>query len=129
MKRVAVGTLFALLVLASTLGGCEDRGFRGDGISQRASACAQMTSCDTCTPVVGCGWCFHGNGGGSCVADPDQCGGQQFSWTWEPNGCRVGADASTIEIDAGHGDATSDSASDAPHDGASDASSDGASDR
>jgi hypothetical protein len=115
MKRVATGTLFALtaLVLASTLGACDDSALPGHGNLQTATSCTEMRSCDTCTPVAGCGWCFNGTGSGTCVADPDQCSGAQFSWTWEPSGCRVNADASTIDPDAG--------ALDASHDGSPEA--------
>jgi hypothetical protein len=52
----------------------------------RAHVCSQFTSCGSCTPVEGCGWCAF-QGGGACVSDPDFCGANQFSFTWEPKGC------------------------------------------
>ncbi len=54
----------------------------------RAYACSQFTSCGSCTPVEGCGWCAF-QGGGACVSQPDFCGvhHEQFSFTWEPSGC------------------------------------------
>jgi len=57
------------------------------------SFCGQYTTCVTCTPVSGCGWCFEGAGTGRCVDGPDECAGQSFGWTWEPRGCGIPADA------------------------------------
>jgi hypothetical protein len=97
------------VALAHSVGGCDDgggyggygRGYGGGGWSD----CAQYTTCAACTPVQGCGWCESSNGSGLCAGDPNACGGaQQFSWTWDPSGCRVTADASVVTSgsDAGH---------------------------
>ena len=64
--------------------------------------CSQYTSCGTCTPVQGCGWCFTRTGG-MCASDPDQCGTQEFSWTWDPPGC-PGVDAGVVQVDGGRTD-------------------------
>ncbi|MFO0674769.1 MAG: hypothetical protein U0235_34995 [Polyangiaceae bacterium] len=48
-------------------------------------------SCGTCTPVLGCGFCFTA-GGGVCVDDPAACPRGSSGFTWEPSGC-PGADA------------------------------------
>jgi hypothetical protein len=61
--------------------------------------CEQFTSCDECTPVLGCGWCSYGKGQGICLSEPDACRVQQFSWTWEPKGCS--ADGGATSPDAG----------------------------
>jgi hypothetical protein len=66
--------------------------------------CSQFTSCGSCTPVEGCGWCAF-QGGGACVSDPDFCGVNQFSFTWEPNGCASLAGGTTKEGGASTNDA------------------------
>ena len=43
--------------------------------------CGNFTSCATCTPEIGCGWC---GASGTCANDPQTCGGD---WTWETTGC------------------------------------------
>jgi hypothetical protein len=75
-------------------GGSSSGGTYGD--------CSQYTSCGTCTPVDGCGWCFNATSG-VCTTDPDNCLGadvSEFTWTWEPTGC-PGVDASVVPIEAG----------------------------
>jgi hypothetical protein len=102
MKRILTAALTALL-LAIALGACDDGSQDDPGYGYASSGvdCSQYASCGTCTPVLGCGWCYNGNGAGTCASDPDRCTGSQFSWTWEPTGCRVAADASAVGVDAG----------------------------
>jgi hypothetical protein len=52
--------------------------------------CGQFTTCDTCTPQNGCGWCFDGDSS-FCGSDANECSSE---WTWEANFCRDTADAS-----------------------------------
>jgi hypothetical protein len=63
--------------------------------------CSPYSSCDTCTPVAGCGWCFNASGG-ACAPDPDSCSAAsgEFTWTWNQSGC-PGVDASVEPLDAG----------------------------
>jgi hypothetical protein len=35
-----------------------------------------------------------------CAPDPDSCITPAFSWTWNPNGCRVGAEAGVMGSEA-----------------------------
>jgi hypothetical protein len=84
----------SIAAVAFALGACQgDNSSGGWGVGPYA--CGQYTTCGTCTPVPGCGWCYDSNGTGQCVAGPDQCATPAFSWTWNPSGCRVPADAST----------------------------------
>jgi hypothetical protein len=79
---------------------CDDGsgwGYAGGG--GYAGSCSLQLSCGTCTPVNGCGWCTAPNGMGVCASDPDYCPTQEFTWTWDPSGCRVAADASVIPGD------------------------------
>jgi hypothetical protein len=83
---------------------CDDGqwGYYGYGGGRyRPYTCGQYTSCGSCTPVLGCGWCSF-EGGGACLSDPDACGASAFSWTWEPSGC------GTLSSDGGPGGARSD---------------------
>jgi hypothetical protein len=55
-------------------------------------SCEQLTSCATCTPVLGCGWCQSGDKG-LCTSEPDRCAGAaSFSWTWELAFCPAAPD-------------------------------------
>jgi hypothetical protein len=57
-------------------------------------------TCGSCTPVLGCGWCFNA-AGGTCAPDPDSCtNASEFTWTWDPPGC-PDVDAGVIPLDAG----------------------------
>jgi hypothetical protein len=125
MKRWTLGLCVAATLgvgLAPSLEGCDDGGrydhnYGGGG---GWAECEQYTTCGACTPVSGCGWCQASDGTGLCADDPSACAGaQQFSWTWDPSGCRVTADASVVTMapegggktapDAGpSGDATAD---------------------
>jgi hypothetical protein len=110
--RIALG--IALLVLA----GCDDGGGYYDNgypAGYYYGYCEKFGSCDECTPVLGCGWCSYPDGKGLCVSQPNACGAQEFTWTWEPKGCGLAPDAGA-PADAST-DVSSNDASDA--DGAS----------
>jgi hypothetical protein len=96
-----------------------DSGPPPDGYAQPFS-CEQLSSCATCTPVLGCGWCQSGDKG-ICVADPDQCARvASFSWTWELAFCPAEPDGGA-DAHGGAGDAAGEPANDATSDRASDA--------
>lgn len=62
--------------------------------------CSAYTTCGTCTPVDGCGWCFNATSG-QCTTDPDSCSSTtEFTWTWDSTGC-PDVDASVVPLDAG----------------------------
>jgi hypothetical protein len=90
MKRALAAAVLAGGV-ALALGACSGDDDGGYGFSASSGggtgACQQYTTCGTCTPVDGCGWCFTANGG-ACASGPDQCASaSEFSWTWDPTGC------------------------------------------
>jgi hypothetical protein len=108
MKRF-LGTALLASAVAIALGACGDDstdvGYAyGAGSSGSTTNCSAYTTCGSCTPVTGCGWCFN-TGGGACATDPDSCGdASEFTWTWEPSGC-PGVDASVAPlVDAGTGE-------------------------
>jgi hypothetical protein len=110
LAATLVGGLIALLI-----GACDD-GEYGYDQGARNVACGQFTSCDTCTPIMGCGWCYTGNGTGTCTDGPQDCSPEPGGgWTWDPSGCRVGAEAGT-----GGGPGTDASARDAAEDAPAD---------
>jgi hypothetical protein len=94
MKRAATAFL-CLLGAALSLGACEGDGSTSSGGAGYAyAACNQYASCEACTPIQGCGWCYKDDGAGVCADDPNDCAtATSFRWTWEPTGCRVTADA------------------------------------
>jgi hypothetical protein len=107
MNRSLVAAFLASAVAVS-LGACSDdsgsSGFYVSGASGTggsATTCSAYTTCGTCTPVDGCGWCFSGSTG-ACTSDPDDCplDASEFTWTWNQSGC-PGADASVVLLDAG----------------------------
>ncbi|HEY8038850.1 MAG TPA: hypothetical protein VIF15_03620 [Polyangiaceae bacterium] len=100
MKRLLASALLACAV-GLALGACDDRSNAGSYPSGGpSSVCTQYTTCGSCTPVSGCGWCFNALGG-SCQTDPDQCTNvSEFTWTWDSAGC-PGVDASVVPLDAG----------------------------
>ncbi len=103
MRFVAVTIAAAALVLGAceTDSGTDNAGY-GYGYGYGGGGCHQFTSCGTCTPVDGCGWCFDSDGTGMCASSPDECATPVFSWTWNPAGCRVPADAGAVQVsDAG----------------------------
>jgi hypothetical protein len=97
--RRLVAASIALVALA--LGACETNSDDGAVYSGYSDGCRQFTTCGTCTPVLGCGWCFDSDGTGICAADPDECVTPVFSWTWNPSGCRVPATVGAGQADAG----------------------------
>lgn len=93
---IALGTI---LVSAACESGSDDSATSSYPSSYGAyDACQQYASCGTCTPVYGCGWCFDSNGAGQCAADPSACATPTFGWTWNPDGCRVAADAGSVKV-------------------------------
>jgi hypothetical protein len=117
MKR-----LFGALILAAgvcvTVGACDSSSGSDHGYGYEygygyggGSTCAAYTTCDTCTPVNGCGWCFT-IVGGACASSPDECSSDsgEFTWTWNQSGCpdddasvvRSGAQDSSAPGKAGH---------------------------
>ena len=80
--------LFALLLPAA----CFDDGGYDTGPSYSPVYCGQFTSCDTCTPVLGCGWCSMGTKG-ACVDQPNACANvDNFYWTWDVRRLSLGGD-------------------------------------
>jgi hypothetical protein len=105
MNRFLAAALLASTVAVS-LGACGDDSsdvgyaYGAGSSSSGGSTCSAYTTCGSCTPVDGCGWCFTATGG-TCATDPDSCGdASEFTWTWEPSGC-PGIDASVVPLDAG----------------------------
>ena len=95
MKRFVLGSALASLVAVCT-GACDDSsaGYDGSG-GYGGGNCSSYTTCESCTPVSGCGWCFNATGGG-CASDPDQCANvSEFTWTWDLAGC-PNVDASVV---------------------------------
>jgi hypothetical protein len=96
--------IFLASATALALGACGDdhgadsaSGGAGGGYYQ---SCSQYTTCGSCTPVAGCGWCFNATGG-TCATDPNECAYvSEFTWTWDPAGC-PDVDASVVPLDAG----------------------------
>jgi hypothetical protein len=106
MKRVLIGLFFASS-LALPIAACDDGSWGGVsyvGGGGSETLCGGYSSCGACTPVSGCGWCTAPNGSGVCSSDPDNCPTEEFSWTWDPKGCRVVAEASVELPDATSGE-------------------------
>ncbi len=100
MNRTYAATSLATAI-ALVLGACGDDNSGGYSYGYgSATSCAQYTTCGTCTPVSGCGWCFDSKGG-VCTTDPNECAQvvSEFTWTWDPSGC-PDADASVAPVDA-----------------------------
>jgi hypothetical protein len=98
MGRSFGGLVVAGLV-AAALGACNDSSGDGGYAGGSSVDCSQYTTCGTCTPVAGCGWCFNATSG-ACTTDPDQCAYvSEFTWTWDPSGC-PGVDAGVVPLDA-----------------------------
>jgi hypothetical protein len=117
-RRFLVGFLLCG-VTAALVAACDEgrRGYdyvypHGPG---RGYVCSQFTSCGSCTPVEGCGWCAF-QGRGACVSDPDFCGANQFSFTWDPSGCAaLGGGAQEAGGATGDASLPVDAASPPPH--------------
>ena len=95
MRSFFKGAIVASLV-GLALAACGNDGGGDDAGPDLAGYCSAFVSCETCTPANGCGWCYDSNGTGTCAASPDECPTLSFSWTWDPSGCRVTADASVV---------------------------------
>jgi hypothetical protein len=108
-------TALLISVVALLVGACDSNNEPPQGAPSGYLGCRQYTSCASCTPVSGCGWCYLADGTGRCADDPNDCAGSPvFTWTWNPNGCYVTADASVVPADSGPpGDAAGDAAADA----------------
>jgi hypothetical protein len=105
-RRLGILTIVAA-ALALLAGACDD-GRYSDYSSRPYGrvACGQLTTCDVCTPVLGCGWCQLASGGGVCTEGPQDCPPAPLaSWTWDPIGCHHDAgspaDASVTSPDSG----------------------------
>jgi hypothetical protein len=104
MKRIFTSVLFASaigLAVAACDSGDDDYNEAYGGGGGGYGDCAAATTCGACTPLNGCGWCFNSDGVGTCTSGPDQCTTPEFSWTWDPSGCRETADAGVVSPDAG----------------------------
>jgi hypothetical protein len=102
MARTLALAIVASLA-AARLGACGDDSdgysYGGGGYSG-GDSCQAYTSCGSCTPVSGCGWCFNETGG-MCASSPDECSNvTEFTWTWDQSGC-PDLDASVV-VEAGH---------------------------
>jgi hypothetical protein len=102
-RRLGILTVVAA---ALALLACEDGRYYESRVPYGRVACGQLTSCDVCTPVLGCGWCQLASGSGVCTDGPDDCPPAPLaSWTWEPVGCHhdagLPADASVSASDSG----------------------------
>jgi hypothetical protein len=105
MKRF-VGAAFLASLVAVAAQGCDDSS-SGNWGGGAGGDCSAYTSCGSCTPVAGCGWCFNETGG-ICASDPDTCAGvSEFTWTWEPSGC-PDVDASVTAPEGGSANAAPD---------------------
>jgi hypothetical protein len=125
MKHGLIAFLVSVSVIAFVSISCESRDDNygpGPGLHDPERYCKQFTSCGTCTPVLGCGWCQSGDKG-ICLSDPDACGQHlnAFSWTWELAYCPATPDAGA----AAGADAWQGNPVDAPR-SAEDAAEDGA---
>jgi hypothetical protein len=108
MNRVLAATVL-VSVISLGLVACGDEhhghdgmggGMGGGASSGHDPGCAAYTTCDTCTPVLGCGWCFQSDGTGTCTTGANRCAGQEFAWTWEPSGCGTSAPDGAVAVDA-----------------------------
>ena len=105
MRRIVPAAFACALVIGACNGGDDSTATSYGGYAGYSDGCQAFTSCTACTPVNGCGWCFDSDGRGMCAASPDECATPAFSWTWNPSGCRVAADASTAQVAPGAGSA------------------------
>ena len=135
MKRITAG-LLALLAVGLLASACDDQGSwheRGmGGYGGGNPHCGQYTTCDTCTPALGCGWCFVNAQTGVCLDITADCPTNAEGWTWDPPGCHGGAEAgatsdgSTVLADASvRGDAATTIDASVPPDASTDAQASG----
>jgi len=89
------GLVFGLVACSS------DEHHHGMRSGQRPTQCELQTTCGTCTPIMGCGWCQYEDGTGSCATGPSACRELSFRWNWEPTDCPVpSTDAGLTPADA-----------------------------
>jgi hypothetical protein len=110
-----LGLIFTTaLVVGLGAGSCTDSTYYGPPNGGYLT-CDQLTTCGSCTEIIGCGWCTIGNSG-VCVSEPNACWrAPMFTWSWEPSAC-PGADAGAEDArsrDAMSNDAMSSDASSA----------------
>jgi hypothetical protein len=94
MKYRLLAAICGALCLTSCIdsSGPGDYGPPPDYSTGERARCERFTSCATCTPVLGCGWCQSGNKG-LCTSEPNRCGDAvSFSWTWELDFCPAAPD-------------------------------------
>jgi hypothetical protein len=122
MKRTATCAL-ASCAIALLVGACDDQ--RGHHESYGVDPCQTFSTCGTCTPIDGCGWCFS-SGSGACLSSPDECATAYDGpviWTWDLGGCADIVVASpTVAADASVSDAGTDAPVDATVEAAVEAS-------
>jgi hypothetical protein len=100
MNRFLSATLLASAVAVSLSACGDDTSSPGYAYGGGGGGCSAYTTCGSCTPVVGCGWCFSG-ASGACAPDPDRCtSASEFTWTWDPSGC-PDVEAGVVPLDAG----------------------------
>jgi hypothetical protein len=102
MKRTA-GALGLFGIVAMVVGACSTQSDPVFVDTRGAiEGCHAYDSCSTCTPILGCGWCFLPDGSGRCVREPDECPSTTaFAWTWDPSGCHVAPEAGVAPTEAG----------------------------
>jgi hypothetical protein len=98
VRRIVPAAFACALVIGACNGGDDSTATSFGGYAGYGGGCQMFTSCTACTPVPGCGWCFDSDGNGMCAPSPDECATPAFSWTWNPSGCRVAADASIVQV-------------------------------
>jgi hypothetical protein len=93
MKYRLFASMVAALCLASCWDSTDDAYGPPPGSGDGRPHCERFTSCATCTPALGCGWCQSGDKG-LCTSEPNRCSDAvSFSWTWELAYCPAEADA------------------------------------
>jgi Plexin repeat len=93
MKYRLLASMVAALCLGSCIDGSDGAYGPPPGSGEGHPRCERFTSCATCTPVLGCGWCQSGTKG-MCASEPNRCGdAPSFSWTWELAYCPAEPDA------------------------------------
>ncbi len=109
IRAVSPRSLAASFALATfVLVGCSpsDDDYRYRDHGRPPPACSVETTCGSCTPVLGCGWCQYEDGTGACTTSPSRCKGDTFRWSWEPSTCPAvatdaGAPDGDVIVDAG----------------------------
>lgn len=88
-------------------------GYGPPGPGEQRVSCEQFTTCGSCTPVLGCGWCQSGDKG-ICVSDPHRCArAETFTWTWELAFCPDAPDAGAADASTSDTSSAADAARDA----------------